>query len=191
MSYKTFMMDMFNKKAASDENKPDQILEHLRIKQGDYIADLGAGGGYFAARFSQIVGPAGHVYALDTNEKNLTILQQRFAEQQLENISTNLIRNSYVDLPEDSVDLLFSRNVFHHISDPVTFFKNLKPILKKNGHIAIIDYTEKNGFSYGAIFKHFTPESTIIDSLYDAGFRVDKHYNFLNEQSFNVFVLAT
>jgi len=48
---KNFKAKMFNKKASSQQNKPDQIIESMRLKSGQVIADIGSGGGYFTLRF--------------------------------------------------------------------------------------------------------------------------------------------
>ena len=45
--------------------RPDQIMDALRIGDGSVVADLGAGGGWFTVRLARRVGPNGHVYAED------------------------------------------------------------------------------------------------------------------------------
>jgi arsenite methyltransferase len=42
---------MFNKKASNPKNKPDEIINNLKILPGQHIADKGSGGGYFSFRF--------------------------------------------------------------------------------------------------------------------------------------------
>ena len=60
---------MFNRKASDPKNKPDEILEALELQQGQRVADIGAGGGYFSLRFAEAVGKDGRVFAVDTNPK--------------------------------------------------------------------------------------------------------------------------
>ena len=45
--------------------RPDQIMDALRIYDGNVVADLGAGGGWFTVRLARRVGPKGMVYAED------------------------------------------------------------------------------------------------------------------------------
>ena len=59
---------MFNKEASNPKNKPDEVLNVLKLRQGQVIADIGAGGGYFSLRFAEIVGENGRVFAVDTNQ---------------------------------------------------------------------------------------------------------------------------
>ncbi len=45
--------------------KPDEVLAFSMIKPGDRVADLAAGGGYYTALLSRLVGAEGAVYAVD------------------------------------------------------------------------------------------------------------------------------
>src|SRR5437764_14277870 len=45
--------------------KPDEVVQALAVKNGDVVADIGAGTGYFSRRFARAVAPDGTVYAVD------------------------------------------------------------------------------------------------------------------------------
>ncbi|MEM3704000.1 MAG: hypothetical protein QXX79_06270 [Candidatus Bathyarchaeia archaeon] len=47
--------EMLNRKAADPKNKPNEIIEALGLQQGQKVADIGAGGGYFSLRFAEAV----------------------------------------------------------------------------------------------------------------------------------------
>ena len=47
-----------------EEERTDLLLEALRLRPGDVVADFGAGSGYFTWRIAQRVGPAGRVHAV-------------------------------------------------------------------------------------------------------------------------------
>lgn len=51
-----------------EAEKIDKILEFIGLKEGETIADIGAGFGFHAAIFSEIVGSSGWVYAVDPND---------------------------------------------------------------------------------------------------------------------------
>src|SRR5512142_3481759 len=42
--------------------KPHEVVMALALKDGERIADIGAGAGYFALRFAPHVGPVGRVF---------------------------------------------------------------------------------------------------------------------------------
>jgi arsenite methyltransferase len=48
--------------AALWKNNPQRIIENLQIREGQAIADIGSGGGYFTLEFARRVGKSGRVY---------------------------------------------------------------------------------------------------------------------------------
>src|SRR2546422_690262 len=53
------------------------LLKALGVSRGDWVADLGAGGGYYSMRLSEVVGPTGKVFAEDISESSMRWLHQR------------------------------------------------------------------------------------------------------------------
>ena len=49
--------------------KPDLIMDALRVGEGVVVADVGAGGGWFTVRLARRVGPNGMVYAQDVQAR--------------------------------------------------------------------------------------------------------------------------
>jgi ubiquinone/menaquinone biosynthesis C-methylase UbiE len=178
-------LNMLNKKAASSENKPHEIIKSLEIHDGNIIGDIGAGGGYFTFEFSKKVGKNGRVYAIDTNQKFLTFIESESKKEMINNIKPVLADENELYLPE-TVNIFFLRNVFHHLTEPAEYFKNIKHFLKDNGKIAIIDY-KKEGSPFVGASSHYTPEKIIIDSMKKAGFYKSKKFDFLDNQSFMTF----
>jgi len=150
--------EMLNRLASDPKNKPDEIIRRMGLKEGQVIADVGAGGGYFSVRFSEVVGEKGRVYAVDTNPKFLEHIQMMAGKNNITNLITVLATEDRFSLPE-KVDFVFMRNVTHHIKNRVEYFKRLREVLKPNGRVVIIDY-EKSLFR--RIFGHYVPKNTII-----------------------------
>jgi arsenite methyltransferase len=186
--FDNFRFNMLNRRASSAESKPAEIIKNLNIKKGDIIADIGSGGGYFTFEFSSEVGLEGKVYAIDTNQKSLDYITRESGRRSRENIKVILANESEFILPDQSVDIIFLRNVFHHLLEPTNYFENIKKFLKSNGKIALIDY-DKKGFSFIGISGHYVPEKILIDNLEKAGFYVSEKLDFLPEQSFIIFKL--
>ena len=178
---------MFNRRAANPKFKADQIIETLALKNGHTIADIGSGGGYFTYKFAKAVGEKGKVYAVDTNQEFLEFIKKEAANQGLSNIVTVLTTSEHPDLPKHTFDYIFMRNMTHHLSNRVEYFKGLKEILKSDGKIIIIEYDGRGGFSFHKVSGHFIPKQTIIDEMREAGYKTDKSFDFLSEQSFTIF----
>src|SRR2546429_5280160 len=45
--------------------RPDRVLQALRVRRGAVVADVGSGPGYFTTRLARAVGPRGRLYAVD------------------------------------------------------------------------------------------------------------------------------
>jgi len=177
---------MFNKKASNPKNRPDQIIETLALKAGQSIADIGAGGGYFALRFAEIIGENGKVYAVDTNPGFLKFIEKSAEEEGLNNVVIVQIKDK-LDLPENSLDFIFMRNVTHHISNRSEYFKNLKRFLKPDGKVVIVEYKKGKLFTFRGLFKHYVLQETIIKEMEEAGYKLEKEFDFLPEQHFTIY----
>ena len=180
--------EMFNRKASDPKNKPEQVLEALKLRTGDNVLDIGAGGGYFSLRFANLVWPDGKVYAADVNREFLQLIKETVEKSELANVQTMLVENDGVSLTEKSIDLVFMRNVYHHLPKRVDYFRRLGEVLKPDGRIAIIEYSP-GGFSiFRRLFGHHTPKGTIIKEMEEAGYKPTQDFDFLPEQSFTIFV---
>lgn len=178
---------MFNKKASDPRNKPDQILKALELRQGQNVADIGAGGGYFCLRFAEAVGIKGKVYAADTNPRFLGFIKNGAREKRLNNVKTILVVGEDLALPERGLDLVFMRNVCHHLINRVEYFRKLKRFLKPKGRVAIVEYKRAKPFTFRGMFEHYVPRETIVKEMKGAGYRLENEYNFLPDQSFAIF----
>lgn len=183
--FDNFRMNMLNREAASPKNKSNKIIKSLVIQNGDIIADIGAGGGYFTLEFARKVGENGGVYAIDTSQKSLAFIENKSKKEMINNIKPVFANEYGFSLPEKA-DIFFLRNVFHHLSEPKEYLKNIKQFLKKDGKLVIIDH-QMNGFSFVGLFDHFVSEETIIKTVEKAGFSMLEKFDFLDGQSFIIF----
>jgi arsenite methyltransferase len=184
---KNLKAEMFNKKASDPKNKPNLILEVLALQHGQKIGDIGAGGGYFSLQFAEAVGTEGRVFAVDTNPQFLDFIKKTAKEKGLDNVVTILTERDKPSLLGENLDLVFMRNVCHHLADRAEYFKKLKQALKPEGRIAIIEYRRDKGFSFHRLFGHYVPKEKIIKEMEQAGYQLEKDLDFLPEQYFTVF----
>ena len=184
-----FQAKMFNKRASDPKNKPDQIIEAIALRPGQSIADIGSGGGYFSLRFARIVGEEGRVYAVDTKPEFLEYIKNSAKEKGLNNVIPTLLLGDELNLSEKSLDLIFMRNVTHHIPNRVEYFKSLKRFLKPDGRIAIIEYKKGKIFTFRGLFGHYVPKETIVQEMKEAGYLLENDFNFLPEQHFAIYAV--
>ncbi|MGD8400376.1 MAG: methyltransferase domain-containing protein [Bacillota bacterium] len=187
MNFKFIRAVMLNQRAG---NKADIVLQSLKIREGEVIADIGCGGGFFSFEFLNKVGEGGKVFAVDIDEQMLQYINQKAGKEGRRNLITVLAEEGALFLPESSCDLFFLRNVFHHLPEPGKYFRQLKKSLKPEGRIAVIDYQNKKGCGFIHLFGHrLVLEEEICNIMIEAGFRLIETFNFLPGQSFNIFAL--
>lgn len=164
---------MFNRRAR--KTGADEITNMLDLKSEQKIADIGSGGGYITFLFAK---KTKKVYALDVNKEFLEFIDKQADKKGLNNIRTIAIKENPI-LPEQ-VDLIFIRNVYHHLENRIDYFKALKKFLKKDGKIAIVEWKK------GPIAGHYTKKEIIIEELNKAGYKLKKEHK-LDKQNFLVF----
>ncbi len=118
--------EMMNRKAQNFDSQPEKVLSSLTIEKGETIMDLGAGGGYYSIRLSEAVGESGRVFAVDTNSEMLDYMDNYIDLLQKSNVETVRTKGGVPDVPDESCDLIFARNVFHHLDNPTMFFFSTK-----------------------------------------------------------------
>lgn len=121
---------------------PYEVIKGLNIKEGQYIADLGCGIGYFSIPFAKTVGENGKVYAIDINSMMLEETSRRAKEEKLTNIETVLSSENNSKIKNSSVDVVFTATVFHEVDSPKEFLEECKRILKKGGSLIILDWNK-------------------------------------------------
>jgi ubiquinone/menaquinone biosynthesis C-methylase UbiE len=159
--------------------KPDEVIALLGIRAGDRVADLGAGGGYFSFRLADAVGAEGRVYAVDVDEDMIRYLRRRAAKQGYANVEVVRAEPDHPGLPEGEIDLLFTCNTYHHLTDREGYFGAVLDVLEPAGRVAIVEYDDG---------KHATPRQVILDEMRRAGYRLEADHPILAYQSFLVFV---
>jgi SAM-dependent methyltransferase len=134
----------FNNPNRESWEKTSEMLNYLNIKDGEAVADIGCGFGFFSFKFSQLVGKNGKVYATETNNEVLEYVEKINSKFGL-NIQTIQSRLNDVCLPPDSVDTIFMCSMYHAVyiaSIEIVkdeFIASLKNALKKEGRLVIVD----------------------------------------------------
>ena len=166
--------------------KPDEVVKALQLKNGDVVADIGAGTGYFARRLAKAVAPQGKVYAVDIAADVLDYMKQRADKEGLHNITTIVSHEDDPMLPENGVDMAFFCDTTHHIANRVNFYRKMSPGVKRHGRLVIIDYPP-GGQHTPHPAEMLVPRSQAISEAEDAGFKFIKDFGILPYHYFLVF----
>lgn len=168
--------------------KPEQVIEHLLIKQGDMIADVGAGTGYFTMMFAKKTGKSGMVYAVDIDEDMVKRVDNRARKEGLNNVKSVLAQPDNPMLPKTSLDLVFMCDTYLFLENRGQYLLRLRDSLKKDGRLAIVSFN-RNAEIPGAPPAHqMISRQQTVQEMEKAGFTLAAEYFFLPFQDFLVFV---
>ena len=166
--------------------KPEQVTDHLLIRPGETVADIGAGSGYFSFEFSRRVGEKGKVLAVDIDRQMLDHIAGRAKKAGSANIVTLLAKSDDPLLARDSVDLVFICNTYWYLPDRARYLRHLRAAIRPGGRLAIISYRAEETPVGPPLGKRVSRE-TVLDEVRRAGFREEAEYFFLPYQYFLVF----
>ena len=167
-------------------NFDPEMMDAIGLKQGMVIGEIGAGRGRYAVSLAERVGEKGKVYANDISKKDLDYLDHRCKRDNINNIETILGEEIEPKFPENTLDIAFIINTYHHLEKPTALLKNVVPALKPDGILAIVEHEpKKSGYS----LQSSTTKETLIRQVSDAGFRLDRIETFLERDNIYIFKL--
>ena len=100
------------------EENPKKLLELLAFKEGEVVADIGAGSGYYTFRMAKLVGKTGKVLAVDIQQEMLDIIKNRMKKDGVENVEPVLGAEADPKLKPESVDTILLVDVYHEFNMP-------------------------------------------------------------------------
>ncbi len=113
-----------------------RAMEALSPRSGDVIVDVGCGAGQTVLQLADRVGPNGRVIGIDIAPSLLEVARLRAAD--LRQVSLVACNAQRLELPEGSVDRMFSRFGVMAFADPVAAFSRFRRIMKRAGRLAFV-----------------------------------------------------
>ena len=168
----------------------ERILEASGIEIGNFVADVGAGTGLFTRLFSARVGDNGWVYAVDVAPRFIEHIIQQANQRNLKNITGILCAENSVNLPPDSVDVVFICDTYHHFEYPTSTMASIQRALKDGGRLIVIDFERIPGTSRDWLIDHVRAGKEVVRAeIQDAGFSLvdEKQIEGFKENYFLVF----
>lgn len=136
---------LFNNPLRPVWENTEELVRAVGVRPGERIVDIGCGPGFFAMKFSELVGPEGRIYAIDTNQRHLDFLEKLIKATGTRNIE--LVRSKFDDvcIPEQSVDRAFMCSLYgviylvsmEDVKD--RFIRSIIRSLKPGGRLTIVD----------------------------------------------------
>jgi ubiquinone/menaquinone biosynthesis C-methylase UbiE len=124
---------------------PEVVATHFHIKEGERVADLGAGSGFYLKILSTAVGPEGKVYACDIQKQMVEKIGEFARLGGLTNIHPlwcDLEEVGGVKLPGNTLDAAILVNTLFQFELKDVALGEIHRILRPQGVLHIIDWSE-------------------------------------------------
>jgi SAM-dependent methyltransferase len=123
------------------------LLQAAGIMRGMKIAEIGCGSGLMTAWLAETVGPKGAVTAVDASDDQLRLAERNLQSSGLLNVSLHQAHAYQTGLPRESFDLLYSRFLMCHLSEPLKALLEMRALLKPGGILVCEDHDDGGIFT--------------------------------------------
>jgi predicted methyltransferase len=179
----------FHREGREVFDKRNEIVAASAVEPGMTVADIGAGTGLFSRLFSNQVGAAGKVYAVDITKPFVDNMMAKVREEGFTNIVGVVNTPKDLPLPAASVDVAFLSDVYHHFEYPQAMLRAMHAALKPGGTLAIVEFERIEGVSSPRILEHVRQDkATLIKEAEAEGFRLIEEKKFMKQNYFVRFV---
>jgi ubiquinone/menaquinone biosynthesis C-methylase UbiE len=132
--------DTFSTEDARDRlGEAQQVMQLAGVRPGMWVADVGAGQGYYTVRLARVVGAKGRVLAEDIMSDVTDQLSDRVQRQRLDNVAVRLGTPDNPQLPAHTFDRIFLVHMYHEVASPYAFLWYMREGLKPNGLVIVVD----------------------------------------------------
>jgi ubiquinone/menaquinone biosynthesis C-methylase UbiE len=166
-----------NEDARDSVGEFETVVQFAGVKPGMWVADVGAGEGYYTVRLAPLVGEEGRVLAQDIVPETRDNLAQRVQRERLDNVAVKLGEPSDPKLPAGTFDRIFLIHMYHEIERPSEFLWNLRPALKKGGSAIVVDADRPTD-------RHGTPPRLLICEFAAVGYELARFERLPDSESY-------
>lgn len=142
---------------------PDVVATHFHIKEGDLVADFGAGSGFFLKALSKAVGESGRVYACEIQKQLVEKLGEQSRLWGLSNIHPlwcDLEELNGIKIGNGELDVAILVNTLFLIENKEIAIQEMGRTVRSGGKFFVIDWTES--------FAGMGPQPNLVVSSADA-----------------------
>ncbi|MCX6751658.1 MAG: class I SAM-dependent methyltransferase [Candidatus Nomurabacteria bacterium] len=146
-------------------------LKAFDLRENMIVADLGAGSGFYAIPVAKMV-PLGKVYAIEIQKDFLTAIKNKALEAHIGNIEYllgDVEKIGGTKIKDKIVDAVIASNIFFQVGDKDKFIEEAKRILKPEGKLLLIDWSDSSS-GIGSSFDKIIPKNIAREMFEKKGF---------------------
>jgi protein-L-isoaspartate O-methyltransferase len=132
--------DWLERPEREQEERTSLLIEALKLKPGEAVADIGAGTGYLTRRMAKKISPGGKVYAVDIQSEMLVLLTNKLSGEGITNVVPVLGTITDPKLPDRSVDTIIMVDVYHEFDHPFEMTEAMCRALKPGGRMVFVEF---------------------------------------------------
>ncbi len=123
-----------------EEERTDLLIDALKLKPGDVVADIGAGTGYISQRMAKRVGEKGVVYAEEIQQEMLDLIDRKLKLFHITNVKPWLGTTTDPKLPAEGIDMIIMVDVYHEFDTPYEMTESMLRALKHGGRLIFVEF---------------------------------------------------
>jgi ubiquinone/menaquinone biosynthesis C-methylase UbiE len=173
----------------AQEEKPEVVIGAMNLKDGDVVAEIGTGTGFFARRLARAVAPSGKIYANDIQPGMLDKLKELAGQEGITNIVPVLGTETDLKLPAGQMDWLLLVDVYHEFQKPEEMLAAIRRALKPNGRVALVEYRLEGDSASHISLPHRMSVEQVLSEWEPAGFTLVETIETLPAQHIFLFSL--
>lgn len=152
--------------------RPEEVMNDLRLRAGSQVADVGCGEGYFTFHLAGRVGPQGRVYAEDIQPDLIRGLWHRALSRWLVQVRPVLSEESDPRLPRQRLDAILLVLSYHEMHGHDAMVKAFYHALRPGGLVGVIEFeAPDNQPRQEAYTRHRIPARTVKEEFTRQGFQ--------------------
>ncbi len=173
-------VERFEREGREVYDHREEIIEACELKPGMVVADIGAGTGLFTRMIAPRVTDRGKVLAVDIAKEFVAHVKKSCKAEGIKNVKGVVCTAESAELPDDSIDMAFICDAYHHFEFPYKTMRSIHRALKPGGQIVLVDFDRVEGKSSDWILNHLRAgKSTFVKEIELAGFETVKEHDFL------------
>jgi ubiquinone/menaquinone biosynthesis C-methylase UbiE len=179
--------EWLEREGREEEQQPAAVIKTMGLRDGDVVADVGCGTGFFARRMARAVAPRGKVYGVDIQPEMLDLMKEHVAKEGIANVVPVLGLEDDPRLPPGGLDWILLVDVYHEFQQPKPMLAKLRDALKPDGRVALIEYRQEGTTALHIDPLHRMSAEQVLAEWTPAGFALVAQHEFLPTQHFFVF----